>query len=1715
MQNAEEISFKVENELPFLDPVIAKWFNSRYSSLTEPQKKAIPLIHKMKNVLVSSPTGTGKTMTGFLTIINELFKMSAKDKLEDKIYCVYISPLKALANDIDKNLKKPLEEIYNLVEEMGDKYPKIRVGVRSGDTPQSERQKMLRKPPHILITTPESLSLALSAPKFREKFYDVKYVILDEIHEISATKRGALLSVNLERLTGISTPFVRIGLSATQAPLDLIASYLTGFEGDEPRGCEIISVDTKKFLDLKTITPVQDLTKTQYEVANDKMYDMLASMIQEHSTTLVFTNTRSGAEHVAMRLKARGVESIEAHHSSLGRDTRFEVENKLKAGELQCVITSTSLELGIDIGYIDLVVQINSPKSVSKGLQRIGRSGHGIDELSKGRFLVFNVDDLMECAVLTKAAYDQNIDKVVVPTNSLDVLSQVLVGMSIEKVWNIEEAFQVVRNSYTFHTLDREDYMETLRYLGGKIEDSTIYSKIWLDEDEGTFGKKRSTRMIYFMNIGTIPEEADYQVINEKGRHLGQLSDKFVERLKAGDIFVLGAKTYMFLKINRNRVSVKDATGMRPTVPSWTGEMLPRSYDLGVLVGEFRKEVVERMHKGDDVKKWLMEEYRLDEYGANSMISYIGTQENFDIPTDRHLLIEGFIDKDGFYNIIYHIPLGRRVNDALSRAYAHLISNTYEVNTRVTVTDDGFMLTSPAKIPLKDQVKLLKSGEFEDIVRRSLSNTEVFKQRFRHCAARSLMVLRKYKGYDISVVRQQLRSDRVLSTLDKMKNFPVIKETYHEITTDMMDVPRARNYVKNTIEGGNYTIRDYSKETSPFSFGIVFAGVSDLVLMEDRSKILKELQSKILDKIYGSEKVKFIFSDPKEIDNYYFRKAPTIEDRDTYEDFLHYFPYIDPFKNRTNSPFPYAITGTLDLSNDLIREDRLVSIYMRGTQWTHIDFYGDFMTLFKREISPDEKYDRILEQCTGKSFGEIRDALGMAENDLKDCLVNLESAYIVRKKMRGETTVYHSNDMPDIPGDEKEAARNILTKIIGSFGPLTLDELLIKLPVSQELIEGALEDLTSSETLVYDYITPVFVKQYMLKADLEALTGGPQEDLSKERIRNLSTVVKDVQSYFDKYGFAINDWDIKVRVKNFSHESLRNLVEERRVVYGKIIKHKLSYASFDLADALHRLRYDEPSEEARKVMHLISEGFRDEKSLVVRSGYPQKVVRQLLKDLEYRLSISRDNDGLFNPLFGLDKPDGKTDAIMFLVDKYGPVTAEELSRTFWIYAGEELEKTGLKPVYFRNNLYYGSSKKKKGTDSIIVRLQDPISIYLGRVYEREVDFNARLISRGTDDATFTMEQNNSILWIDNLVLYSDQSGKDLLEAVSGIRERLKLNSVVITPPSEDFTSEAIAMKFREEAGFITVGDAEITDIGEEDLFSYSYSKMSKKKKDGESIYNMLKDEPLGVRTDIEANYLGIRNVQLSNYFQSRLIFTFSGPYGSQAYAPLEIISVYRAIKNLELSQEDQRVLRAVIESGGATENEILARLKKSIYGTKDVIKKLYVNNLVAKDFSRKLVFVPEKYSREEAVALILKAMISTFGFFDEERYHKVTGVEADEDFRDARDRMLEEGLIRSVISLERKTVYVEKEFSKQAKKGSGNRVMSPKDLITLYFQDYIRSRFGTLNMYFYIRNGEIITALQTRKNQYTLRVVKVFGDNKYREQAKKELNEFGYAVIFP
>ena len=802
-----------------MEPLVSTWFNGRFDGLTEPQSLAIPIIHNRDNVLVSSPTGSGKTLTAFMSIINELTRYASEGRLEERVYCIYISPLKALANDVNRNLNTPLEEMRQVAKENGMSVPDIRVAVRSGDTSQYDRQKMVRHPPHILITTPESLALILEAPKFKESFKNVEWVILDEIHDICDSKRGAFLSLTMERLRDYcENDFTRIGLSATMAPMEAIAGYLVGCdENGDMRDVTLVESNSKKVLDLKVICPTKDMTTLSSEIVNSMMYDTLKELVDTHETTLVFTNTRSGAESVVYKLKERGLDNIEVHHSSLSKEARLDVEERLKRGEIKCVVSSTSLELGIDIGSVDLVCQIGSPKSVAKGLQRIGRSGHSFGKVAKGRLLVFDPDDLVECAVMCRAAHRSDIDRVGIPENCLDVLSQTVVGMSLGARWNVDDAYRLVRGSYCYRNLPKDRFLSVLNYLGSKDEYEGVYSKIWYDEDENTFGRKKGSRMIYFMNLGTIPEEANYRVITNHGSMVGELSEKFVERLSARDIFVLGGRSFEFVRSKGMTAYVKEATGRKPTVPSWAGEMLPRSFDLSMDVARFRGEMKAHLNDDDDeLIDNLSRDFDIDDGCARSIISYFREQNAVagSIPDDRMLTVEEYIDPSGNQRLIFHFPFGRRVNDALSRGYAYRISNVIGVNVSVTMSDDNFMIGMSRKIDIDKVPGMLSSKDLETILRKAIKDSEIFKLRFRHTAARSFMILRNYMGRPISVNRQQTRSSYLLDALGDMENMPVIEETYREVLEDDMDIRNAELVLK-MIESGEMSLNTLKYTGTP------------------------------------------------------------------------------------------------------------------------------------------------------------------------------------------------------------------------------------------------------------------------------------------------------------------------------------------------------------------------------------------------------------------------------------------------------------------------------------------------------------------------------------------------------------------------------------------------------------------------------------------------------------------------------------------------------------------------------------------------------------------------------------------------------------------------------------------------------------------------------------------------------------------------------------
>jgi ATP-dependent Lhr-like helicase len=862
-------NYSDKESLNTLNHIVRKWFISRFKELTPPQKFSFKVISDGKNVLITAPTGSGKTLSAFIPIINKLVDLSVDNKLNDEIKCLYISPLRALNNDIYKNIILPIEDLYKSPELINKK--KITIGVRTGDTPQNERRKQFIHPPNIFVTTPESLAIMLNSPKFIQKFVNLEYVIIDELHELANSKRGSHLAISLERLVdSIKHDFIRIGLSATIYPLDKAASFLVGTK----RNCVVVDASWSKKIKAKVISPVKDLIYSNEYKIDESMYKIINNIIKKNRTTLIFTNTRSGTERLVFNLKRRfgyTDEEVSAHHGSLSRDERFSVEEKLKNGKLRCVVSSTSLELGIDIGSIDNVIQINSPKSITRALQRIGRSGHGFKDIANGDLIINNRDDLVECTVMLYDGLRRKLDSFTMPEAPLDVLAQHIVGMALNKIWDIDEAYSLIKKAYPFRNLDKNDFLGLIKYLAGEyvpLRERSVYGKIWFDSSSKKFGKRgRLTRLIYYTNIGTIPDEVAINVyVWGTKKKIGNIEEEFLEKLKKGDVFVLGGKVYKFQRSSAADCFVLPAIGEKPNIPPWFSEQLPLSYELALDIGKFRRElssIISKLprekfaYKNHDIPEKAsnyLSSMPADKNSIASIYEYMKEQVYFTgkVPSDKLILIERTRYNDREYTI-FHSLFGRRVNDALSRVFAFILSDRLKEEVGLMINDNGFALISNERINdsvIKSVIESAAKADIHKIITENIKRTEILRRRFRHAAARGLMILRNYKGHRIRVERQQINAQAILRIISEIdENFPILKEAYREIEEDVMDISNSYNILKAIkTKKIRYSMVDTAVPSS-FSHSLITMGESDVVSIKNRKEYIRKLHKLVLEKI--------------------------------------------------------------------------------------------------------------------------------------------------------------------------------------------------------------------------------------------------------------------------------------------------------------------------------------------------------------------------------------------------------------------------------------------------------------------------------------------------------------------------------------------------------------------------------------------------------------------------------------------------------------------------------------------------------------------------------------------------------------------------------------------------------------------------------------------------------------------------------------------------
>jgi ATP-dependent Lhr-like helicase len=885
-------------------PAVQRWFAETLGEPTPAQTQGWAAIREGRHTLIAAPTGSGKTLAAFLTALDELFVEGLETPLPDEVRVVYVSPLKALSTDIHKNLAEPRIGIRRIAEELGIEAPKITAAVRTGDTTTSQRAAMLKTPPHILVTTPESLYLLLTSERSREMLRTVRTVIVDEIHALIGSRRGAHLALTLERLQQVAErPLLRLGLSATQKPIEDVARYLVGTraQGRGPRAegahepppslspqpsalgpHNVVIVDEghRRAMDLSLEVPRSRLEAVMSHEVWDEYYARLTELIAEHRTTLVFVNTRKMAERVARHLSERlGEDSVTAHHGSLSKEKRLDAETRLKTGQLKALVATASLELGIDIGHVDLVCQIGSPHRIATLLQRVGRSGHTVSGLPKGRVFPASRDDLVECAALLRAIKRGELDRIVVHDAPLDVLAQQLVAEASCCDYSEDELFEVVRRAWPYRELARRDFDEVLRMVadGFVTKRGRRGALLHRDEVNGNVRGRRGSRLLALTSGGAIPEVADYRVVLEPDEtFIGTLNEDFAIESNAGDVFQLGNMSWRVLQVSSGVVRVADAHGQPPSIPFWLGEAPARSDELSHAVSELRKGFVEfgvrlqasGMSRPDDSEsqtpdargpiEWLVSECGIPEAAALEITEYLteGLRSLGALPTQNTLILERFFDESGGMQLVLHAPFGSRINKAWGLALRKRFCRQFDFELQAAATEDAILLSLGPQhsFPLADVFRYLHPATAREVLVQAFLDAPVWQTRWRWNTTISLAVPRNRNGKKVPPQLQRTIADDLMAAVfpdaaacfeniagdRQIPDHPLVNQAVRDCLEEAMDFNGLANVLTRIHAGEIELIARDTVEPSPLSHGILnaapYAFLDDAPLEERRTQ---------------------------------------------------------------------------------------------------------------------------------------------------------------------------------------------------------------------------------------------------------------------------------------------------------------------------------------------------------------------------------------------------------------------------------------------------------------------------------------------------------------------------------------------------------------------------------------------------------------------------------------------------------------------------------------------------------------------------------------------------------------------------------------------------------------------------------------------------------------------------------------------------------------
>jgi len=814
-------------------PFVHDWFESTFGEATRPQREGWEAIASGRDTLIVAPTGSGKTLAAFLWALDHLHRLAVEGRLHDRVHVVYVSPLRALSNDIEKNLRGPLAGIRAAAAARGLDLPEVRVAVRTGDTLAAARQAMTRRPPHILITTPESLYILLTSRRFRPALAATRFVIVDEVHALMGTKRGAHLALSLERLAALTaeteaTTPQRIGCSATVSPVEDALAFLTGAGA---RDAVAVDAGFARQLDLQVVAPVDDFLTASSETVWDATLQAITEMVAAHRSTLVFAQSRRAAERLARDLDDRLPDGrVAAHHGSLSRRARLEAEDRLKNGELKALVATSSLELGIDVGAIDLVIQLQSPRTVAAALQRVGRAGHLLTRVSKGRVVVTKGEELVEAAAVVECIRAHTLDRIAIPDAPLDVLAQQIVAAVAAESLDVETLYARFVRATPYRGLSRDDFLTVVRCVAEPLPADVrgAAPRILWDRVNDRLHARRGARFLALTSGGTIPDAGLFDVfVADTDLKVGTLDEEFVTESLPGDVFLLGSHAWKIAKVRADRVLVEDAQGSSPTIPFWKGEHPSRSWDLGVAVGRVRRLATARAGTpGFD--EWAQEALGLDVRAAAAMEAWLTKAAEVleGVPDHEHIVVESFSDEMGGRHAMIHSVFGMRINGAWGMALREKVRRVFGLIAEASHVDDGILLSfAPGQIPPAPErlVTLVDPEELDALLGRALIGSPLFTTRFRHCAVRALFIPRMQNGGRTPAYLQRLKADALMEAVGGLAEFPVVAETLRECFHDALDVPRLKRLLERVHDAEIRTRHVDSPLPSPFVYPLLLA----------------------------------------------------------------------------------------------------------------------------------------------------------------------------------------------------------------------------------------------------------------------------------------------------------------------------------------------------------------------------------------------------------------------------------------------------------------------------------------------------------------------------------------------------------------------------------------------------------------------------------------------------------------------------------------------------------------------------------------------------------------------------------------------------------------------------------------------------------------------------------------------------------------------------